>query len=86
MEMAVPASTRRFIIGTKGKTLQQIEHLSGTRINIPPRKDDEVMDEENDESVNVTIVGDVTGIKIAKAEIEKIVGEKVKMIHAYEKR
>ncbi|ORZ06071.1 hypothetical protein BCR42DRAFT_496500 [Absidia repens] len=76
MEMAVPASTRRFIIGTKGKTLQQIEHISGTRINIPPRKDDEVVDEENDESVNVTIVGDVSGIKIAKAEIEKIVGEK----------
>lgn len=77
MEMAVPASTRRFIIGTKGKTLQQIEQLSSTRINIPPRKDDEVVNEENDESVKLTIVGDVAGIKLAKAEIEKIVGEKV---------
>ncbi|CAO3644055.1 unnamed protein product [Cunninghamella echinulata] len=76
VELAVPASTRRFIIGTKGKTLQQIEQLSGTRINIPPRKDDEVKDEENEESVNISIVGDVAGIKVAKAEIEKIVGEK----------
>jgi rRNA processing protein Krr1/Pno1 len=76
--MAVPASVRRFIIGTKGKTLQQIEQVSSTRINIPPRKDDEVLDEESDESVNLTIVGDVAGIKIAKAEIEKIVSEKVR--------
>ncbi|KAI8079749.1 uncharacterized protein BX664DRAFT_286121 [Halteromyces radiatus] len=76
VEIPVPASTRRFIIGTKGKTLQQIENLSGTRINIPPRKDDEIKDEENDDTVNITVVGDVAGIKIAKAEIEKIVGEK----------
>ncbi|KAI8341994.1 hypothetical protein BC941DRAFT_510074 [Chlamydoabsidia padenii] len=76
VEMAIPASVRRFIIGTKGKTLQQIEQVSSTRINIPPRKDDELLDDENDETVNLTIVGDVAGIKIAKAEIQKIVGEK----------
>lgn len=72
----MPATTRRFIIGTKGKNLQQIEVKSGVRINFPPRKDDEGEPAE-DETVPVTLVGDAAGIAIAKAEIDKIVGEKV---------
>ncbi|CDH50527.1 kh domain-containing protein [Lichtheimia corymbifera JMRC:FSU:9682] len=75
VEIAVPAATRRFIIGTKGKNLQQIEVKSGVRINFPPRKDDEGEPAE-DETVPVTLVGDAAGIAIAKAEIDKIVGEK----------
>ncbi|ORX50501.1 hypothetical protein DM01DRAFT_1409020 [Hesseltinella vesiculosa] len=73
MEISIPASVRRFIIGAKGKTLQQIEQKSSTRINVPSRKDDDI---EEDENVNISIVGDVAGIKLAKAEIEKIVDEK----------
>ncbi|KAI8062423.1 hypothetical protein BC940DRAFT_308982 [Gongronella butleri] len=76
LEVSIPASVRRFIIGTKGKTLQQIEQKSSTRINVPSRKDDEPKEDDADEMVNVTIVGDVAGIKVAKAEIEKIVDEK----------
>lgn len=78
----MPASTRRFIIGTKGKTLQQIEAKSGVRINFPPRKEDEEVKTNGDvvaedESIKVTLVGDAVGIGIAKAEIDKIVSEKV---------
>ena len=81
MEIAVPAATRRFIIGTKGKNLQQIENKSGVRINFPPRsKEEEDIELGEDEKVNVTLVGDAAGIAIAKAEIDKIVGEKVKKI------
>ncbi|KAI8146586.1 hypothetical protein BJV82DRAFT_648511 [Fennellomyces sp. T-0311] len=75
VEIAVPAATRRFIIGAKGANLKQIESKSGVRINFPPRKDDEEEPAE-DETVNVTLVGDAQGIAIAKAEIDKIVGEK----------
>ncbi|KAI8981434.1 hypothetical protein BDB01DRAFT_851226 [Pilobolus umbonatus] len=77
-EMTVPASTRRFIIGAKGKTLQQIEDKSNTRINFLRKEDEESTpaDENSDEAVSVTIMGDATGIKIAKEEIDKIVGEK----------
>ncbi|KAI9248211.1 hypothetical protein BDA99DRAFT_564828 [Phascolomyces articulosus] len=77
VEIAVPAATRRFIIGTKGKNLQQIENKSGVRINFPPRsKDEEEVEFSEDEKVNVTLVGDAAGIAIAKAEIDKIVSEK----------
>ncbi|KAI8636061.1 hypothetical protein BD408DRAFT_426750 [Parasitella parasitica] len=76
-DITVPANTRRFIIGAKGANLKQIEAKSNTRINFP-RKDDEefVHNEDSDESVSVTIVGDAQGIRIAKEEIQKIVGEK----------
>ncbi|KAG0172167.1 hypothetical protein DFQ28_011451 [Apophysomyces sp. BC1034] len=75
-EISVPSSTRRFIIGAKGKNLQQIEAKSSTRINIPPRKDEEEEEQSEEDMVNISIVGDVAGIKIAKEEIEKIVSEK----------
>lgn len=45
-----------------------------------PRKEDEEFtynDEDSEEVVIVTIMGDAAGIRIAKEEIEKIVGEKV---------
>ncbi|CAO3626092.1 unnamed protein product [Mucor hiemalis] len=40
IEIAVPASTRRFIIGAKGANFKQIEAKSNTRVNFP-RKEDE---------------------------------------------
>ncbi|KAI8358469.1 hypothetical protein EDC96DRAFT_483484 [Choanephora cucurbitarum] len=79
VEIAVPASTRRFIIGAKGATLKQIEAKSNTRINFPRKEEeDSSFNEENpDELIDVTIVGDTTGIAIAKEEIEKIIGDKI---------
>ncbi|KAF1799839.1 hypothetical protein V8B55DRAFT_1542057 [Mucor lusitanicus] len=78
VEIAVPANTRRFIIGAKGANLKQIEASTNTRVNFP-RKDDEDYvhhDDDSDEAVIVTIIGDTQGIRMAKEEIEKIVGEK----------
>ena len=78
VEIGVPASTRRFIIGAKGANLKQIEAKSSTRINFPRKEEDDFNEEDPEEMVSVTIMGDAAGIKIAKEEIEKIVGEKVK--------
>ncbi|KAI8975573.1 hypothetical protein BDF20DRAFT_822811 [Mycotypha africana] len=77
VEITVPASTKRFIIGARGATLKQIEAKSSTRINFPRKEDEDFnIDENPDEPVTVTIMGDATGIKMAKEEIQKIVGEK----------
>jgi hypothetical protein len=81
VQLEVPSSTQRFIIGAKGATLKQIQNISGTRINVPKRETSEPteIDDEDAEDVpvSITIVGDADGVKIAKAEILKIVGEKV---------
>ncbi|KAI9470981.1 MAG: hypothetical protein EXX96DRAFT_511564 [Benjaminiella poitrasii] len=77
VEISVPAATRRFIIGAKGATLKQIEAKSNTRVNFPRKDDEDEFHEENpDETVIVTIMGDAAGIRVAKEEIEKIVSEK----------
>ncbi|KAH8555232.1 hypothetical protein BGW37DRAFT_476269 [Umbelopsis sp. PMI_123] len=80
VQLEVPSSTQRFIIGAKGATLKQIQNISGTRINVPKRETSEPteIDDEDAEDVpvSITIVGDADGVKIAKAEILKIVGEK----------
>jgi hypothetical protein len=84
--LEVPSSTQRFIIGSKGATLKQIQTFSGTRITVPKREKNDAAPEsaengedndDNDVPVSITIVGDADGVKIAKAEIMKIVGEKV---------
>ncbi|CAM0143028.1 hypothetical protein VKS41_006214 [Umbelopsis sp. WA50703] len=82
--LEVPSSTQRFIIGSKGATLKQIQNISGTRITVPKREKADATpepvengeEEEDDVPVAITIVGDADGVKIAKAEIMKIVGEK----------
>lgn len=82
VQLEVPSSTQRFIIGAKGATLKQIQNISGTRINVPKREkaDSEPVDNDDEEAedvpVSISIVGDAEGVKIAKAEIMKIVGEK----------
>lgn len=70
---------RRFIIGPKGSVLAQIEAKSYTRINFPRKDEEDAIGE--DDTVIVTIMGEPNGIKVAKEEIEKIVGEKVKKIY-----
>jgi KH domain len=83
VQLEVPSSTQRFIIGAKGATLKQIQNISGTRINVPKREkaDSEPIDNEDEDAedvpVSISIVGDADGVRIAKAEIMKIVGEKV---------
>ncbi|KAI9257693.1 hypothetical protein BY458DRAFT_541437 [Sporodiniella umbellata] len=76
IELDVPAHTRRFIIGAKGASLKQIEAKSGTRINFPRKEEEDFNEEDPEETVSVSIMGDPAGIKMAKEEIEKIVGEK----------
>ncbi|CAO3661314.1 unnamed protein product [Rhizopus stolonifer] len=76
VDIGVPAHTRRFIIGAKGVNLKQIEAKSGTRINFPRKEDDDFNEEDPEEMVSVSIMGDPAGIKVAKEEIEKIIGEK----------
>lgn len=79
VELVVPASMRRFIIGPKGSTLSQIEAKSYTRINFPRKDEEDATKLDDEDMVVLTIMGESSGIKIAKEEIEKIVGDKVKL-------
>ncbi len=71
----------RYVIGTKGKTLQELRSRFMVDIRTPPRQE-EVIDEESLDDVNVTIElsGDQSGIDAVKKEIYKIVREKVSIL------
>lgn len=79
--MTIPANLRKYIIGTKGATVQGIIQKTNTKIQIPqseesaPANDDPFA--EDDTTVDIQIDGDSEGVALAKAEIEKIVGERV---------
>ncbi|OLY81470.1 Vigilin 1 [Smittium mucronatum] len=84
----VPVVVRRFLIGTKGQTLANIQLQSGANISLPKREDSvshskdsekSPKDFDNDdllEVFDVTISGDVQGVAMAKAAIEEIVSKK----------
>ncbi|CAG8506684.1 4087_t:CDS:10 [Diversispora eburnea] len=77
----VPVSARRFILGSRGQTLQGITLKTGTRIQLPPRQENSAeekteFDNDEDEIMVVKIEGDVKGVNEAKAEIEAIVNER----------
>ncbi|RHZ71430.1 hypothetical protein Glove_258g36 [Diversispora epigaea] len=77
----VPVSARRFILGSRGQTLQGITLKTGTRIQLPPRQENSTeekteFDNDEDETMVVKIEGDIKGVNEAKAEIEAIVNER----------
>ncbi|KAK9719344.1 hypothetical protein K7432_004879, partial [Basidiobolus ranarum] len=74
--VTIPSFCRRFIVGARGKTLQSIIDRSGARIQLPRREEDDDHSDEEDSFTDITITGDVDGVKMAKSEIEKIVSEK----------
>lgn len=86
IKLSVPLSTLGFIIGTRGKVLNNIIEKSGAKIQLPKRnvaKDlsfSDANDEYKSEMVEIIITGDVEGTECAKKEIETIVEEKTSHI------
>ncbi|CAB4487493.1 unnamed protein product [Rhizophagus irregularis] len=79
----IPISARRYILGSRGVTLQTITHETSTRIQLPPRQENhneeksELDYDEDEEMMDVKIEGDAKGISLAKEKIEAIVNNRV---------
>lgn len=69
LKMQIPSAVRPFIIGTKGKTLKDIEAKTGARVQLPKRDDESA----NEEMSEITIEADAFGANEARKEIEAIV-------------
>ncbi|ORX98161.1 hypothetical protein K493DRAFT_280708 [Basidiobolus meristosporus CBS 931.73] len=74
--VTIPSFCRRFVVGTRGKTLQSIIDRSGARVHLPRREEEDDQSDEEESFTDIAITGDVEGVKLAKSEIEKIVSEK----------
>ncbi|EMR11335.1 hypothetical protein PNEG_00364 [Pneumocystis murina B123] len=86
IKLLVPLNTLGFIIGSKGKVLNNIIEKSGAKIQFPKRNISRDLpcnnanDEYNDETVEIIISGDVEAAESAKKEIEAIVEERTSHI------
>ncbi|KAF9584251.1 hypothetical protein BGW38_007078 [Lunasporangiospora selenospora] len=85
VKYAVPSSARPHLLGSKGKTLINIQKNTGVTINVPKREQTEtsfepaVLSEDDldaeEEQVFIDIEGDIESIKAAKEEIDAIVSK-----------
>ena len=66
--MRIPKEHHRFVLGTKGKKLNELELVTATKINVP---------RPNDASDCITISGTREGIDRARHEIQLISDEQV---------
>ncbi|KAI9292692.1 hypothetical protein K502DRAFT_294937 [Neoconidiobolus thromboides FSU 785] len=72
--ISVPSNITRFILGSKGRNLAQLQQKTMTNITVPPRENED--GDEEDSYIEVSIVGELSGVQEAKREIESIIREK----------
>jgi rRNA processing protein Krr1/Pno1 len=70
--MKIPKEHHRFILGQKGKHLEQIELMTSTKITVPRAEDN---------SNEIIIRGTKEGIERAKHELQTITDEQVCSIY-----
>lgn len=77
-KISIPASARAHIIGKQGSKIKELQELTRARIQLPKADGKTVNGAEEDEeaTVEVTIEGDQVAVRLAKAEIAKIAGER----------
>jgi len=75
LSVPIPASIRGRIVGKQGATIQAISKKTGARINITRQEAAEIVEDDDDATVDVTIEGDPFAVLMARQDIEKIVAE-----------
>ncbi|EDN99592.1 hypothetical protein SS1G_02448 [Sclerotinia sclerotiorum 1980 UF-70] len=77
IRVSIPSKARAFIIGKQGLKIKELQEATGARIQIPKDDKTSAADDDEDATVDVTVVGNAVAVAEAKKAIEKIVGEKV---------
>ncbi|KAF7861868.1 hypothetical protein EAF04_007750 [Stromatinia cepivora] len=77
IRVPIPSKARAFIIGKQGLKIKELQEATGARIQIPKDDKTSAADDDEDATVDVTVVGNAVAVAEAKKAIEKIVGEKV---------
>jgi predicted PilT family ATPase len=79
IEFQIPAKTRSVIIGAGGKNLKPIIESTNTKIDIERSNGTPApIDDDEEETIKVTVDGDIDGVEEAKQSILKIVNEEIK--------
>ncbi|RKF81647.1 Vigilin 1 [Golovinomyces cichoracearum] len=76
IKIPVPRSTRAYIIGKQGSTIKALQESTGAKIQVPKIDENYTSAEEDDDTVDLTIEGNIIAIQLAQKEIGKIVSER----------
>lgn len=75
IKVPIPVSVIGKVVGKGGATIQAIEKKTGARAKILNQEAAQNSEDDDDATVDVNIEGDPFAVRMAKQEIEKIVGE-----------
>ena len=76
VKIPVPMSIRSQVIGRGGSVINGIMDRTGAKIQLPKDAPTVVDDDEDTQTVDVSITGDAVAAEMARREIESIVGER----------
>ena len=83
VKVPIPLSVRPHVIGRQGAVIQGISKRTGARVQVPKTEDGPLstMDDDDGQTVDVSIEGDAVAAEMARQEIENIVKERTSTVN-----
>ena len=83
VKIPIPLSVRPSVIGRQGVVIQGISKRTGARVNLPKIEDIPASTEDDDDSqtIDVSIEGDAVAAEMARREIESIINERTSTVN-----
>ena len=83
VKVPIPMSVRPHIIGRQGAVIQGISKRTGARVQIPKTDDGPVQaaDDDDSQTIDVSIEGDAVAAEMARQEIENIIKERTSTVN-----
>ncbi|KFA76734.1 hypothetical protein S40288_07818 [Stachybotrys chartarum IBT 40288] len=76
IKVPIPHSARAHIIGKGGSTIKSLQEKTGAKIQLPKAEENQVVDDDDDATIDVTVEGNALSAASARDEILKIAGER----------
>ena len=84
VKVPIPMSVRPHVIGRQGAVIQGISKRTGARVQIPKAEESPAaasMDDDDSQTIDVSIEGDAVAAEMARQEIENIVRERTSTVN-----
>jgi polyribonucleotide nucleotidyltransferase len=76
IKVPIPYSARAHIIGKGGSTIKSIQEKTGAKIQLPKVEENQVVDDDDDATIDVVVEGNAISAASAQNEILRIAGER----------
>ncbi|KAG8532776.1 uncharacterized protein KY384_002654 [Bacidia gigantensis] len=83
VKIPIPLSVRSHVIGRQGAMIQKLEKSTGAKVQVPKTEERHAVVYEDDDSqtIDVTIEGDAVAAEMARREVENIINERTSTVN-----